>query len=62
MNMKKDDFDIDIQYCSAMDCTGLIPALPQSDAELEAYNQMYRFIPEPPDGVSDSPKNSENRR
>lgn len=39
-----------------MDCTGLIPALPQSDAELEAYNQMYRFIPEPPDGVSDSPK------
>ena len=60
--MKKDDFDIDIQSCSAMDCTGLIPALPQSDAELEAYNQMYRFIREPPDGVSDSPKNPENRR
>lgn len=38
--------DIDIQSCSAMDCTGLIPALPVSDAEIEHYNQLYRFIPD----------------
>ena len=24
-----DDFDVDIQACSTMDCTGLIPALPK---------------------------------
>ncbi len=29
--------------CSATDCTGLIPALPSSDAELEAYEEMYQF-------------------
>lgn len=43
---KNDDFDIDIQSCSAMDCTGLIPSLPQSDAEVEHYNQLYKFLPE----------------
>lgn len=29
--------------CSSTDCTGLIPALPSSDAELEAYEEMYQF-------------------
>lgn len=29
--------------CSATDCTGLIPALPSSEAELEAYEKMYQF-------------------
>jgi len=43
---KDDAFDIDIQSCSTMDCTGLIPALPQSDAEVEHYNQLYKFLPE----------------
>lgn len=28
---------------SSTDCTGLIPALPESDAELEAYEEMYQF-------------------
>lgn len=37
--------DVDIQSCSATDCTGLIPALPQTDAEVEHYNQMYHFMP-----------------
>ena len=32
--------------CSAMDCTGLIPALPSSEEELEAYEEMYSFCPE----------------
>ena len=49
---KSDYFDIDIQSCSAMDCTGLIPALPQSDAEMEHYNQLYHFLP----GYTDDPK------
>ncbi|MFR8547370.1 MAG: hypothetical protein ACLVEV_01915 [Lachnospiraceae bacterium] len=29
--------------CSATDCTGLIPALPSSEAELDAYEEMYQF-------------------
>lgn len=29
--------------CSSCDCTGLIPALPASEAELEAYEEMYQF-------------------
>lgn len=38
-------YDVDIQSCSTMDCTGLIPALPLSDAEVENYNQLYKFMP-----------------
>lgn len=30
--------------CSSTDCTGLIPALPSSRAELEAYEDMYQFV------------------
>lgn len=41
-----DTFDIDVQSCSAMDCTGLIPSLPQTDAEVEHYNQIYKFLPD----------------
>lgn len=36
----------DRSLCSATDCTGLIPALPQSDAELTSYEELYHFIPE----------------
>ena len=42
----EDDFDIDIQSCSATDCTGLIPSLPQSDDEVEHYNELRQFLPE----------------
>ncbi len=38
-----DDDTIERKAGSAMDCTGLIPALPESDEELEAYAQMYRY-------------------
>ena len=31
---------------STTDCTGLIPSLPQTEAELEAYEEMYRYIAE----------------
>lgn len=36
--------DIDIQACSTTDCTGLIPALPETDAEREAYEDLYPYI------------------
>lgn len=42
---KDDPFDVDIQSCSATDCTGLIPSAPESAAELEHYNQLYQFLP-----------------
>lgn len=29
--------------CSSNDCTGLIPSLPSSSAELDAYEEMYQF-------------------
>lgn len=41
---EKDPYDIDIQACSTMDCTGLIPALPQDEAEREAYEDLYPYI------------------
>ena len=34
----KAEYDVALQSCSAMDCTGLIPSLPQSFAEVEHYN------------------------
>lgn len=36
--------DIDIQACSTMDCTGLIPAMPETEAEQEAYEDLYPYI------------------
>ncbi len=41
---EKDDFDVDIQACSIMDCTGLIPSLPQDEAEKEAYEDLYPYV------------------
>lgn len=39
-----DDPDyLDIKACSATDCTGLIPALPQTDSEMESYAQVYHY-------------------
>ncbi len=33
-----------VQTCSATDCTGLIPALPESEDQLEAYEELYPFL------------------
>lgn len=41
---KKDSFDVDIQACSLTDCTGLIPSLPQDEAQLEAYEDLYPYL------------------
>ena len=43
-----DGYDHFGNTCSAMDCTGLIPALPNSEAELEAYEEMYQFCAQKP--------------
>lgn len=43
---KKNNYDIDIQACSTMDCTGLIPAAPETEAEVEAYKEIHQFIPQ----------------
>lgn len=46
-NKKKEsyneDVDIDINACSATDCTGLIPSLPQNEAEKDSYRALYHF-------------------
>ncbi len=39
------DYDYLTNAASAGDCTGLIPSLPQSEAELESYNATYQFLP-----------------
>ena len=42
----KEHKDYGMQKCGeSTDCTGLIPSLPQSDDEVEAYNEMYAFLP-----------------
>ena len=38
-----DDYDYLSNAASSMDCTGLIPSLPVSDAELESYNDLYQY-------------------
>ena len=43
------DFDLlDMDYVntpSTTDCTGLIPAAPVSKAEMEAYEELYPYLP-----------------
>ena len=47
MDKRKIDIDIDCPACSSGDCTGLIPSGLKNSDELEAYNEMYNFIPDP---------------
>ena len=41
---EKDPWDIDIQACSATDCTGLIPSLPESEAQIEMYQDLFPYM------------------
>ena len=34
---------LDIRASSTQDCTGLIPSLPESDAALESYAELYHY-------------------
>lgn len=52
----KNNYDVDIQACSAMDCTGLIPATPETDEELEAYEDIYPYLPRANTGKKDEIK------
>lgn len=36
--------DLEGWSSSAWDCTGMIPSLPQSEAQLEAYQDLYRYV------------------
>ncbi|MBE6836566.1 MAG: hypothetical protein E7509_01015 [Ruminococcus sp.] len=47
MDKRKIDIEIDCPVCSSGDCTGLIPAGINNKDEIEAYNEMYNFIPDP---------------
>lgn len=40
-----DDFDYLSNAASIHECTGLIPSLPTSEAELESYNDVYQYRP-----------------
>lgn len=37
----------DLKITSATDCTGLIPALPEEEAEIEFYEELYPYLPRP---------------
>lgn len=40
-----DDYDYLSSAASVTEFTGLIPSLPQSEAELESYNDIWKFLP-----------------
>lgn len=40
-----DSYDYLANAASTQDCTGLIPAIPESDEELESYKDIYHFEP-----------------
>ena len=46
-----EDYQIDDTFeknvCSATEMTGLIPALPEDEAELQNYDELYRYLPDP---------------
>ena len=52
-----DHYDYLKNAASSTDCTGLIPALPESEDELDAYNDVYQYQT-PADGKRrlDSPR------
>lgn len=40
-----DGYDYLGNSCSVMDCTGLIPSAPASQAERESYEEVYHYQP-----------------
>lgn len=40
-----DSYDYLTNAASSQDCTGLIPSEPEDDAEREAYEDVYRYLP-----------------
>lgn len=54
-----DSYDYLANAASTQDCTGLIPSAPTSAAELESYEDLYRF--EPPQ-VKSSDKSDQKQK
>lgn len=50
-----DEYDYLGKSCSSMDCTGLIPSAPVSDAQLDSYEALYPYLP-----PAAAPKESED--
>lgn len=50
MEKEKSEKDSYLETISAQDCTGLIPAAPSDQEELENYEELYPFLPQIPDG------------
>ena len=44
--MNNENYDY-LKASSVQDCTGLIPAAPQDKEELESYQSLYPFLPNP---------------
>lgn len=44
------DYNIDDTFeenvCSATEMTGLIPSLPEDEAELHNYEELFRYLPD----------------
>lgn len=49
-----DDYDYLGKSCSVQDCTGLIPSAPASRDELEAYEDIYPYLPPKPQNNPDN--------
>ena len=52
-----DDYDYLSNAASATDCTGLIPSLPETQEELDSYENLYHYLP--PLSVSSKDKSEE---
>ena len=52
---KEEQDDDDLRICSSMECTGLIPALPENEDQLESYKELYPFLP-PVSCADDAPE------
>lgn len=48
--------------CSVMECTGLIPAAPASEAELEHYEALYPYLPPVISQDEDTHRSKESRQ
>ena len=45
LKKNREDYDYLAHSASCQDCTGLIPFLPESDEELESYEDIYPYQP-----------------
>lgn len=55
-----DEYDYLSNAASSQDCTGLIPSEPISSEEIEAYEELYHFLP--PNGRAASIKSDEHHK